>query len=290
MKSMTGFGRGAATSSDWQCRVEISSVNRKQLDLVIALPRELAVMEREVRQYLGEKLSRGRVNAKISVESNQGAGFGRLRCDEDLARQYVRAHQKLGESLGQQLAPLDLVRAPGVFEIEEQELDTEALWAVMKEALEAAFSSFSQMREAEGKHLATVLLASLERLENLASQIREQAPKVVETYRRNLSRRLEEAGLPLPLDDERLLKEIGFFAERCDITEELERLGSHFRQTWVYLNSAEPVGRSLDFLAQELYREFNTIGSKANDAALAQAVIEAKTEVEKIREQVQNLE
>ena len=163
-------------------------------------------------------------------------------------------------------------------------------WPAVADALESALSDLVAMRCAEGAHLRDDLLRRLGRLQANVADIEHRAPAVAERYRENLHKRLAAGGLDIDLDDERVLREIGLFAERCDISEEITRLESHFVQCTKYFDSEEPVGRSLDFLAQEMNRELNTIGSKANDAGIAQDVVEAKTELEKIREQVQNVE
>ncbi|MEN9020782.1 MAG: YicC family protein [Verrucomicrobiaceae bacterium] len=291
---MTGFGAGEVCQAPWRCAVEIHSVNRKQLDIVVNLPKNLVSLERPVRQLVQESVSRGRISVKVTLETDEDAEIGalQLRVCQSLAKDYVEKHLALRKSLGDDvpLAPLDLMRAPGVFELQEMTLEASDIWPVLEKGVKDTLITFIDSRNEEGKHLAKVLSDGRERVSALVREIREHAPAVVERYRTNLQSRLEEAGLPLPLDDERLLREIGLFAERADISEELDRLDSHDKQLVQFLQSDEPVGRPLDFLAQEFNREFNTIGSKANDAALTQLVVRGKTEVEKIREQVQNVE
>lgn len=289
MKSMTGFGRGEMTDDGRTCRAEISSVNRRQLDVVVHLPRALTALERPVRRFIHDRLSRGRVTAKIALHSEQTA-LGILRVDKVLAGQYAEHFRELEQTLSVRLAPLDLSRLPGVFEIEESAMEVEADWPIIERTLEEAFKGFAHMRQEEGEHLRAVLTESRDLVSDLLAAMRERAPQVVRNHREALHRRLEEAGLPISLDDERLLREIGLFADRCEISEELDRLHSHLKQMTSYLNDTDPVGRPLDFLAQEMNREFNTIGAKASDADLAQLVVRGKTEVEKIREQVQNIE
>ncbi len=292
--SMTGFGAGEVSQAPWRCGVEIHSVNRKQLDIVVNLPKNLVSLERAARQLIQDRVSRGRISVKVTLETDEEAEMGasQLRVCQSLAKDYAEKHRQLRESLGDAvpLAPLDLMRAPGVFELQEVTLEASEIWPVIEKGVNDALITFMASREEEGKHLAKVLSDGRERVQQLVTEIRQHAPAVVERYRKNLWSRLEEAGTPLPLDDERLLREIGLFAERSDISEELDRLDSHDKQLAQFLQSDEPVGRPLDFLAQEFNRELNTIGSKANDAALTQLVVQGKTEVEKIREQVQNVE
>lgn len=293
MKSMTGFGAGEACQAPWRCGVEIHSVNRKQLDIVVNLPKNLVSLERSVRQLVQEKVSRGRISVKVTLETDDDADLGssQLRVCQSLAKEYAQQYQNLRDELGDvPLAPLDLSRAPGVFELKEVELEASQVWPVIEEGVQQAMTVFLASREEEGKHLAEVLSEARQRVHQLVIAMREHAPAVIQRHRENLRARLEEAGVPLPLDDERLLREIGLFAERSDISEEVDRLDSHDKQLAQFLQSDEPVGRPLDFLAQEFNREFNTIGSKANNAELTQIVVQGKTEVEKIREQVQNIE
>lgn len=291
MHSMTGFGRGEAVADGVIWRVELSSVNRKQLELVIHLPRELTELETPLRSKLAEKLSRGRV--QLSVHADRGvASSAVLRVDESLAKQYATALQRAAVSLGisPDFSASDMTRWPGVFSLEQSEFTAEEALPHVEKAVSAALTQMLAMRRAEGANLKADIHARLDLLQSMLATAQELAPQVIERYRDALRQRLADAGLPLPLDDERLLKEIGLFADRCDISEEQTRAASHIAQFRAYMESGEPVGRSLDFLSQELFREFNTMGSKANHASLAQLVVRAKTELEKIREQVQNIE
>ena len=291
MKSMTGFGHGEASADGLVYRAEVSSVNRKQVDIVVSLPRELARLEAQVRERIGECISRGRVNVSINISAAEGSQ-GQLQVDEQLARQYIEVLRGLGDKLelGEILKGFDPLRAPGVLSLGVQLPEPDDAWALIKQALDVALGALMEMRSQEGQHLCRDLRSRLSDLQGLVESISGCAPHVVERYRDNLHKRLNGAGLDINSDDERVMKEIGLFAERSDISEEITRLGSHFLQCERYFESAQPVGRPLDFLAQEINRELNTIGSKANDAGIAQHIVEAKTELEKIREQVQNIE
>lgn len=291
MHSMTGFGRGEATADGTVWRAEAASVNRKQLELVISLPRELSDLEIPLRNRAAARLSRGRVQVSISHDQ-AGGSASRLRVDEDLARQYAEALQHLSQSLhiSPTLSLGEMTRWPGVFSTEQTSWSAEQAQPAIEQAVDAALHQMIAMRRKEGDHLKSDISARLDALQAMLREARELSPQVVTRQRDALRQRLEEAGLPLPLDDERLLKEIALFADRCDTTEEQTRAESHIAQFRTYMDSGEPVGRSLDFLSQELFREFNTMGSKANHAQLAQLVVKAKTELEKIREQVQNIE
>jgi uncharacterized protein (TIGR00255 family) len=293
MKSMTGFGRGEArqesTSTTWV--VECSSVNRKQLEVSVSLPRDLGDLETQVRNQVSAVCSRGRVS--VQVRSDQASASEAMpRLDETVAAKYVSELREMATRLGisQDISLSEVVRLPGVLVSESHEIEPEEVWPTVQAALDAALKQFVDMRATEGQHLREEMEARLATIESLAAKIAELAPTVPANQREVLLQRLEKAGLPLPLDDERILKEIALFADRTDISEELSRAASHVKQFRAYLASGEPVGRSLDFLVQEFFREFNTMGSKCNHAGIAHHVVAAKTELEKIREQIQNVE
>ena len=288
--SMTGFGRGEAGAKGMRYSIELSSVNRKQADVVTNFPREWAELELRARKLVGQRIARGRVNLRLQFEPEPGAEAPReLQVNRELARDYLKALADLQQD-PEGIGPGDLLRAPGVFEVSELAVPAEAAWAGIAPALENALVALLAMREREGAHLLEDIQGRLAALRSAAARIAKHAPAVPEIQRNHLRSRIEEAGLTLDLDDERLLKEVALFAERCDVTEELTRIDSHLLQADRYLASDDPAGRELDFLAQELFREFNTIGSKANHAEISQQVVIGKAEVEKIREQVQNVE
>lgn len=297
MKSMTGFGSGDSAGEDRACRVEISSVNRKQLDISVTLPRELMALEKPVRALVVEHITRGRVSVRVAFESLVGKDPPvRMRFNRELARQYVAALAEIDDEINgdsgtsSTSGAASVLRAPGVVELEEEPLATESAWPLVEEAFAKAEAGWSEMRVREGQNLAKMLEDSVAVIGRVVAQIQARAPEVVEYHREALHRRLREASLAIDLDDERLVREMGLFADRCDISEETTRLKSHLEQFDTYFEKTEAVGRPLDFLAQEMNREFNTIGSKANDARLAQRVVEGKTEVERVREQMQNVE
>jgi len=291
MQSMTGFGRGTGHHAGVQATVEIATVNRKQAEVVIQLPRELAELESPVRKTVLEAISRGRAQVSIKLE-RENAKATELQVNQDLALALQQALAQLGEQLGQDL-PLttgDLLRQPGLITTGDTELDAETAMAAISPALSDALKALNAMRSDEGEHLKQDFLARLDQLKAFAASLAQAAPGRCERQREMLMKRLADAGLELDLNDERVVRELALFADRCDISEELTRLDSHFAKFLDYCDSGEPCGRPLDFLCQELFREFNTIGSKANDAEIAQTIVEAKTELEKIREQVQNVE
>lgn len=291
MHSMTGFGRAEHASNSLAVRVEAASVNRKQGEIVVQIPRTYAELEAPIRQIALSKLSRGRVTLSIQLEEPEGKANA-VQINLAKAQALETAFNELSETIGRtvQLTAQDFLKAPDVFDFKNPPADPADALSTITPAVEAALENMIAMRANEGQHLQTDIEKRIQILEQLAGEIITHAPSVTNRYRDNLHRRLSESGLEFNLDDERILKEIGLFADRCDISEEITRLDSHFEKFRQYLAADEPVGRPLDFLCQELNREFNTIGSKANDATLAQLVVRAKTELEKIREQVQNIE
>lgn len=290
---MTGYGCGEGHHEGCKVTVELSSVNRRQSEISVNLPRELDVLEARIRGEVNRRLSRGRVSVRVSLHADDERRAGSVRINRALARAYALEFSRLAEELGVGERPsLDLIlHAPGVLETREEMQDAEAFWPAVETALLGALDQLVRMREQEGAHLAADLASRLEILRRSAAAVRERAPEVAVQYRRQLHERIAAAGIPLtPEDGERLLKEVALFADRSDISEELTRLESHFVQFDQCLASPEPVGRTLDFLAQEMNREINTIGSKANDSAIAREVVVLKAELERMREQSQNLE
>lgn len=288
---MTGFGRGEAQREGVTWSVECSSVNRKQLEVAVNLPRELAELENAVRTDVSAVVSRGRVN--IAVRKDAAAtSADTVRVDQVLATHYFHAMHALALKLDipAEIALTDITRLPGVLNVAQTEIAAEEAWPAIQEALAAALKQLAAMRATEGASLRADIEARLLHIESLLESIRTKAATVPEHQRKLLRQRLEDAGLPLPLEDERLVKEIALFADRTDISEELTRAASHIKQFRTYLDADTPAGRSLDFLLQEFFREFNTMGSKCNSAEIAHHVVTAKTELEKIREQVQNAE
>lgn len=293
MKSMTGYGRGECARGGVKVTVELSSVNRKQTEISLNLPRELEPLEPLVRDEIHRRISRGRLTAKISLHAAENNFTAGVRLNVPLARAYVRELGRLAKELD--LAgpvTLDsLLRAPGVLQADDQFDDAERFRPAVEKALREALAVLVQMRAREGSHLAADLKRRMGAIRKSAGRIHKQAPEVVKRFQQQLRERIRNAGLEMPgIDDERLLKEVVYFADRSDISEELTRLESHFQQFEDCLRSNEPVGRTLDFLAQEMNREVNTIGSKANDSLISREVVTLKAELEKFREQVQNIE
>jgi len=291
MRSMTGYGRGEADHAGTKISVELNSVNRKQSDIVVNLPRDLAMLEPRIRQGINEKISRGRMNVMVGLQESAN-GANALALDTALARSYHEAMLTLQKELSApgEITIGTILQAPGVMRSPEHTVNADDAWPVVQRALNTALGDLIKMREREGKHLAKDLIHRLKTLRAEIKEIRKLYPEVVKRYRAVLRDRLEKAGLDLPLDDERLLKEVTIFADRSDISEELTRLESHLAQFAHHLRKNEPVGRTLEFITQEIFRELNTLGAKSNDAGISQHVVACKSELEKIREQIQNLE
>ena len=292
MKSMTGYGRGESSRNGCKVTVEISSVNRRQGEVAVHLPRDLDVLESRVRNEVNQKISRGRVNVRVTLMSGEGGG-GQAAINVVLAKRYACEYRSLakGLNLSGDLALEHVLRAPGVLQVSEQEVDAMDYWSVVQKSLSAGLKQLISMRAKEGGYLKKDLVKRVKIIRRGVTQVQKRVPSVVKRYRKQLLARIENAGIQLTNEDnERLLREVVLFAERSDITEELTRLQSHFVQFDDTLKKNEPVGRTLDFLTQEMNREINTIGSKANDAEISRRVVNLKAELEKFREQVQNVE
>jgi uncharacterized protein (TIGR00255 family) len=293
MKSMTGYGRGESASNGLKITVEVSSVNRRQSEISVNLPRELEVLEAQVRDEVNKVVSRGRLTVRITRHSAGKDDSDKAQINVALAKSYAREFAQLAKEL-KIAGPISmdlLMRAPGVLQVEEEAAEAEEVWPPMEKALKAALSTLVKMREREGSHLGKDLSTRMNTMRKSWQKISKQAPEAQIRYRDQLRQRIKTAGLDMPtIDDERLLKEVVLFADRSDVSEELTRLASHFQQFEDCVKSKDPVGRTLDFLAQEMNREVNTIGSKANDAVISREVVTLKAELEKFREQVQNVE
>jgi len=291
MNSMTGYGRGEAARGGAKFTVEISTVNRKQAELSLYLPRELDALESRARDEINAKVSRGRIAARVQWTAKSG-DRAQVEIDRNLAKEYAKEYRKLATDLklGGEVSLDTILRAPGVLQTSEEELDVESLWTPLRTAVRAALKELLAMRAREGANLKKDLQKRIDALQKSVKAVKRQAPKTVRRHREALLDRLNQSGLDLKLDDERVLKEVALFADRIDITEELTRLESHFGQFADYAKSKGPVGRTLDFLSQEMNREVNTIGSKANDPVISRLVVAMKSELEKFREQVQNVE
>ncbi|MBT3841383.1 MAG: YicC family protein [Verrucomicrobia bacterium] len=293
MKSMTGYGRGECTAKGASITVELNSVNRKQAEVSLSVPSELESIEPDLRDLILASVSRGRVSGRVVLQYTGSSRASSVAVNETQAKAYRRELSKLAKSLEipDNLSMEGLLRLPGVLENTQPTLDAKAFRAPIKSALGQALEGLLSMREKEGGILGRDLAKRLAKLRRIVKRVAKLAPDVLKHHRERLIERLKKTNVEVPdMDDDRLLREIVYYTDRTDITEELTRLGSHFVQLEECLSDVVPVGRKLDFLAQEMFREINTIGSKANDANISSEVVNLKTELEKIREQVQNVE
>ncbi len=287
MRSMTGYGRCQLAQGKWEVTAELRAVNHRYLDLAMKLPRSLAFLEDGVRKALSA-LVRGHVDVYITVRQLEGASR-EVSADTALAASYLAAAQAICEATGAQndLTVSQLMRLDGVTTVTEAQMDEEAVTAVCRDAVEGAMAQLDDMRLREGENLRADLALHLDIAEKLREQIVSYAPNVVTEYRLRLNEKL--AKLPIePVDPARLAQEVALLADKCAIDEELSRLMSHITQLRRYLDMPGETGKKMDFLIQEMNRETNTIGSKCSDAAIAQCVVDLKSEIEKMREQIQN--
>jgi len=291
IKSMTGYGRGEWQGDGKHVEVEVKSFNHRYLDISPHLPRRLNSLEAQVRNLIKQRVSRGRVEVSVQVDDSSLVEQ-RLELDVALAQDYHLALKTLQQELGipGEIRLETLANFRDIFTRKEVETDLEKEWASLQTALEAALHSLEQMRRDEGLALRGDFLGRLTAVEEMAREIEKKAPLALEACRDRLAERVQELSRGLPVDEVRLAQEVAYLAERSDITEELVRIRSHLNQFREMLDDSEPVGRKLEFLLQEINRETNTIGSKASDAGIAQVAMGIKSELEKMREQVQNVE
>lgn len=290
LHSMTGFGRASVSKDGLEVVIETSSVNRKNLDLAISLPRDWSSLEKVIADEVKNFAERGRVNLNVQIKEykeNQGISWD----DEEVSATLARLkHTAIVNGIPYSVDSELLFQVAVAHKKSANLPDAEEISALVTEGVRQAMTQLKAMRAVEGEALGRDLLSRNERIRTLRHEIEERSKEVVPQYRETLMGRLRQLGLELDLNDERVLKEISIFADRCDITEELTRLDSHLQQFSKTIEEGGVVGRKLDFLLQEINREYNTIGSKANNVDIAQRVMEAKNEIERIREQVQNLE
>ena len=292
LRSMTGYGRGNAAAKGLRVEVELNSVNRKQLEVRISLPRAWQSLESRVGELVQESISRGQVSGSIVVHVSEALRAKSLKINKALAEVYVTELRKTAKALKMKddLSASLLLTLPEVVSYSGVDQDVDFVWPVIEKGLKAAITQLLAMRLKEGVALVHDLEARLKKLEGHLESVRQEAPQVTERYREAIRKRLAQAGVTLDAADPVVMKDLALFADRSDVTEEITRLESHLKQAYALFKSREPAGRTLDFLAQEMFREINTIGSKANEVRITRQVIEFKTELERIREQVQNIE
>lgn len=288
IKSMTGYGRGEASHEGRRVVVEARSVNHRYCDINLRLSRQYASLEGKLRKLLVNRIYRGKLDLALSSDITEGASTFELNLE--LADSYCSALRGLKKrlSLAGEVHARDLISLPNVITFREETPDVEKDWPLIETAVNMSMDALDDMKMAEGEALALEINRGVEKITVAKDEVVKHAPLVVDSYKGRLEARV--SSLEYEIDQGRLAQEIAYFADRCDISEELVRLNSHLSQFKVIAASREPAGRKLDFLIQEINREVNTIGSKGNDALISQKVVEMKAELEKIREQVQNIE
>lgn len=289
--SMTGYGSAKGSVEGQEITVELKSVNNRYLDCSVRLPRNFLFAEDTVKQAVSAGVSRGKVDVFVSAQASQDSGTV-VSVNEELARGYHDAVARIAETLGLEsgLNAFSLARFPDVLTVERRELDKDKAAAALSEITAKAVEEFNAMREREGERLRRDMLGKLETIEGLVSVVEERSPQTVKEYRERLEARLRDILADRSLDEQRVITEAAIFADRTAVDEETVRLRSHIAQFRTMLEEGSPIGRKMDFLVQEFNRESNTIGSKCSDASLAKVVVELKSEIEKIREQLQNVE
>lgn len=290
-RSMTGFGRGEASDADQTWTVEIRTVNHRFLDQRVVLPRAYGALEERVKKTVAAGQDRGRVEVSLAL-AGSGSTVPRLTVDMDIARQYHDCLQQLGEEfgLGGRIQLADMIDQRDIISLQEQSPDLDQEWPLVQQAVLAALAECRDMREQEGQALKQDLLDRLDHFTAIVKNIETGIPQVLKLRQEELKNRVMKMLDGMDIDPMRLAQETAIMADKADVTEEVVRLASHISQFRSFLNSDEPVGRRLDFLLQEFLREVNTLASKISNAAIAHLGVEMKNEIEKLREQVQNIE
>jgi uncharacterized protein (TIGR00255 family) len=291
IKSMTGYGRGSVEEGGRAFQIEVKSVNNRYLDINLRLPRQINALEDNVRKYIASRISRGKIDVYINQEKVSDDDIN-ITIDEQVASAYFNAFTELKErfSLKDDISISLLAKSNDVIVVERKEEDLEAIWKTLSRALEEAIDMFIDMRGREGLKLSNDISERCEMIKGMVGKIEERSPEIIKEYREKILQRVSEFLKDVEVDQAKLLNEVAFFSDKSNITEEIVRLKSHIEQLKSTLSSKESVGRKLDFIIQEMNRETNTIGSKANDLYITGLVVDMKSELEKIREQIQNIE
>lgn len=291
IRSMTGFGREHRVIGGREYLVEIRSVNSRYYEFNAKLPRQYMYLEEKLKSLVKEKISRGKVEVSLSVYNIQGKETA-VTVNELVVENYLTAMRETGEKLGlkDDLTLSSIFRMSDAFNVVRADVDEEEIWSAVKETAEAALAKFVAMRETEGEKMKADILSKLSNIEAMIEKVCEYSPETVKAYREKLTAKMSEILENKQIDEQRILLEAGIFAEKVAVDEETVRLKSHFAQFRSMMETEELVGRKLDFLVQELNRETNTIGSKAQDLRITKIVVDVKSEIEKIREQIQNIE
>lgn len=291
MKSMTGYGRGEQENTQWQIVIEVKAVNHRYSEVMVKQPRQLLALEDKMKKLVAQYIERGKVDIFVRMQEKAGISQA-VQVDQAKAETYHLALQEMAQRLQVAYQPdvHRLIQLPDVIVHREEEEDAKVLWPLVEEALREALGQHVQMRQMEGNHIREDMMRKLQQLEQLTKAVAERSPLVLQEYQEKLRQRIADLLAQPSTDEERLAQEIAYFAEKSCIDEELVRLQSHFAQFRQIIEQEGSIGRKLDFLIQEMNRETNTIGSKANDLTIGRLIVEMKSELEKLREQVQNIE
>lgn len=294
MRSMTGFGKANASDAEIGIAfsVEISSVNRKQLEVRVSLPHEISSLELLLRQLVKQKITRGTVSARVTMTLDEKNKLSTVKINHSLLELLTKECCELQKKSGNQASwsIAELMNLPGVLETVPPDMQKAEIKTIFTQAVEEAVNNLVAMRESEGQELAKDLKERCEKLIALTDVLEPLIKKVPELLKQKLFERLEKEDFSVDINDERMLKELIFYVDRSDVSEELTRLRSHFLQLEQFLNKDKDIGRSMDFLIQEIFREITTFGNKAAGCEVTPIIVEFKTQLEKIREQIQNIE
>ena len=291
IKSMTGFGRCEVSENDRKFTVEMKSVNHRYLDVNIKMPKKLNFFESAIRALLKDYIQRGKVDIFITYEDMTENNVS-IKYNKDIASEYLKYLKDMAEEFGldNDIRVSTLSRYPEVLTMEEQNIDEEGIWKTLEKALRGAAEGFVETRIKEGENLRTDLISKLDGMLSHVDFIKERSPQIIAEYKQKLEDKVKDLLADVKVDENRLLMEVTIFADKVCVDEEIVRLKSHIETTKATLESGGSMGRKLDFIAQEMNREANTILSKANDLEISNRAIELKTEIEKVREQIQNIE
>ncbi|MBW2027590.1 MAG: YicC family protein [Deltaproteobacteria bacterium] len=292
MKSMTAYGRGECVKDDRRFVVELKSVNNRYRDIIMRIPRSLQTMEDEMRSQVGKRIKRGRIEVFIQVERNGGEEEYTLELNAPLVKAYMGILKRLAEEFGleQRLTAESLIQMKDVILMKPQEVDADSIRPCLHEAMGGALDSYEAMRLTEGEAIELDLQSRLCQIEEHLEEIERIASQTHEEHWKRLKEKIKRISEDIEIDENRLLQEVALLAERADITEEIVRARSHLDQFRTYMKAEDAIGRRLDFLIQEMNREVNTMSSKSSEASISMRTVEIKSELEKIREQIQNIE
>lgn len=291
IKSMTGFGRGEHEEFGRSYTVEVKSVNHRYSDISVKLPKQLSYLEDTIRKFVSDHISRGKVDVYIT-QNKYSEDEIRVTIDHALVSSYMKSLAELRDTykLEDDITVSNVSRFPDLLTVDRVEDDKDKVWNTLSVAMEKSLDNLTEMRKVEGKKLFEDLTKRAAYIRSMVDEIKQRSPIVVQEYKTKLEERIKQLLGDVPVDEERLAQEVAIFADKSSITEEIVRLYSHIDQLLSIMNEDVPVGRKLDFLVQEMNREINTIGSKASDIIITRYVVDVKSEIEKIREQIQNIE